>query len=175
MNRALNLDELSAALANKGVSVQFFDYSELPKDHYLLASMLLSNPPRFLFFERSTSGDIGHWTALKRFGRHLFWFSSYGFLPDGELMVSSELRGHPGQGINKISRALKYLDSRGFTIHYSAIPLQVVGDGTTSCGAWCYYFLVSKFKDFEKFEDRLSNISIPERFVSAIYKNDFSS
>lgn len=174
MNRALNLDELSGALARKGVTVQFFDYSELPKDYYILASLLLTNPPRFLFFERSTSGDIGHWTALKRSGTHIFWFSSYGFMPDGELMVSAQLRGHPGQGINKISRALKYLDSRGFTIHYSAIPLQVTSVPTQSCGAWCYYFLVSKFKDYEKFEERLSNITCPERFISAIYKNDFS-
>ena len=130
----ISLEQLSQSLTSKKRPTQFFHYSELPEDPAELAFLLLSNPPRFLFHAGSDASNIGHWTALRRQGRDICWFSSYGFLPDGELMVSPSLRGVPGQTTNKMSAALELLRRQGYTIHYSSVPLQNTKIPTQSCG-----------------------------------------
>lgn len=171
----LSLAELETVLTAKHKATQFFEYKDIPDDPAEAAFLFLSNPPRFLFFESSTSGDIGHWTAMRRQGRDICWFSSYGFLPDGELMQTPSLRHSPGQEVNKISNALELLRRRGYVIHYSAVPLQNMRIPTTSCGLWCLMFLTARINKFEEFEDRLSRISIPEKYAAAIYKKEFGS
>lgn len=172
---ALSLDQLNQALTSKKRPTQFFHYAELPEDPADLAFLLLSNPPRFLFHTGSDASNIGHWTALRRQGRDLCWFSSYGFLPDGELMVSPNLRSVPGQTSNKIATALELLRKRGYTIHYSSVPLQSLAIPTQSCGLWCLMFLTARINNFEEFENRLLSISNPEKYAAAIYKKEFSS
>lgn len=171
----LSLEEISAALSKKRRPTQFFEYRELPDDPGELALLLLSQPSRFLFHESSASCETGHWTALARRGDQICWFSSYGFLPDGELMVSADMRRAPGQTFNKISQALKFLHERGYTIHYCSVPLQRVGDKTVSCGVWCLVFLTSRCPDFEAFERRLGSITNPERYIQKVYENEFGS
>lgn len=170
----LSLEQLEASLTRKRRPTQFFKYSELPDDPAELAFIFLSNPSRFLLHESSANGDVGHWTALRRDGRHIYWFSSYGFLPDGELMVSPSLRGAPGQCYNKIAAALELLRKRNYVIHYSSIPLQTTRVPTMSCGIWCLFFLTAKINNFEDFEDRLSSISNPEKYAAAIYRKEYS-
>ena len=87
-------------------------------------------------------------------------------------MVSPDLRDAPGQERFKISAALENLRKNGFTIHYSAVPLQHIDDGTVSCGIWCLMFLTSKITDFEKFEERLRSITDPERYAGGIYRKE---
>lgn len=171
----VSLDEISKVLTAKRKPTQFYKYSELPDDTSELAFLLLSRPARFLFYEGTTQGDIGHWTALRRQGRDIYWFSSYGFLPDGELMVSPLLRGVGGQETNKIANALELLRRRHYTIHYSSVPLQTLKVPTTSCGVWCLMFLTARINNFEEYEDRLSRISTPEKYASAIYRKEFGS
>lgn len=170
---ALSLDQLAETLKNKKRPTQFFHYAELPDDPADLAFLLLSNPARFLFHTGSDASDIGHWTALRRQGRDICWFSSYGFLPDGELMVSPSLRNVPGQQVNKISNALELLRRRGYTIHYSSVPLQNTQIPTQSCGLWCLMFLTARINNFEEFENRLLAISTPEKYAAAIYKKEY--
>ena len=170
----LSLNQISASLAQKKRPTQFFSYSELPDDPAELAFLLLSNPARFLFHSSSESSNVGHWTAMRRNGRDIFWFSSYGFLPDGELMVSPALRDAPGQASNKIAAALELLRRQGYTIHYSSVPLQTLRVPSTSCGVWCLMFLTAKINNFEDFEDRLSHISTPEKYAAAIYRKEYS-
>lgn len=169
----LSLEDLDNALKAKKRPTQFFHYAELPENAADLAFLLLSKPARFLFHAGADTGKIGHWTALRVQGRDICWFSSYGFLPDGELMVSPNLRNVPGQGTNKISAALELLRQRGFTIHYSSVPLQNVQIPTTSCGLWCLMFLTARINNFEEFENRLLAISTPEKYAAAIYKKEF--
>lgn len=169
----LSLDQLNNTLTSKKRPTQFFHYSELPEDPGDLAFLLLSNPPRFLFHTGSESSEVGHWTALRRQGRDICWFSSYGFLPDGELMVSPSLRNVAGQQVNKISAALELLRRRGYTIHYSSVPLQNTKIPTQSCGLWCLMFLTARINNFEEFEDRLLRISTPEKYAAAIYKKEY--
>lgn len=170
----LSLDDLTNALNKKHRPTQFYSYSDLPDNPSELAFLLLSNPARFLFHSASSDGEVGHWTALRRNGRDLCWFSSYGFLPDGELMISPALRSMPGQESNKIAAALEVLRQRGYTIHYSSVPLQNTRVPTTSCGLWCLMFLTARINNFEEFEDRLSHISTPEKYAAAIYRREFS-
>lgn len=170
---ALSLDQLAETLKNKKRPTQFFHYAELPDDPADLAFLLLSNPARFLFHTGSDASEIGHWTALRRQGRDICWFSSYGFLPDGELMVSPSLRNVPGQQVNKISNALELLRRRGYTIHYSSVPLQNTQIPTQSCGLWCLMFLTARINNFEEFENRLLAISTPEKYAAAIYKKEY--
>ena len=173
--RALSLDEISAVLQRKKRPVQFFRYKDLPDDAGELALLLLTHPARFLFHEESKNSDVGHWTALVRRDNHICWFSSYGFLPDGELMVSAEMRKAPGQHFNKISRALHYLHDRGYVIHFCSVPLQRVGDGSVSCGIWCLYFLTSRIQDFETLERKLAAITVPEAYAQKIFEGEFGS
>lgn len=169
----ISLEQISQVLQQKKRPTQFFKYSELPEDISELAFLLLSSPPRFLFFESNANGEIGHWTAMRRNGRDICWFSSYGFLPDGELMISPALREVTGQGTNKISTALELLRQRGYTIHYSSVPLQNTHVPTMSCGIWCLMFLTARINNFEEFEDRISRISTPEKYAAAIYRKEF--
>ena len=171
--RALSLEDLSVALQRKKSPPQFFRYKELPDAPAELALLLLTHPARFLFHEESQNSDIGHWTALVRRDNHICWFSSYGFLPDGELMVSAELRKAPGQHFNKISRALHYLHDHGYVIHFCSVPLQRVGDKSTSCGIWCLAFLSSRIPDFELLERKLASITNPELYAEKIYQSEF--
>lgn len=171
----LSLEQLKQSLARKRRPTQFFCYKDLPDDPAELAFILISNPPRFLFHEANASGDIGHWTALRRNGHDICWFSSYGFMPDGELMITPSLRTAPGQVINKMAAALELLRQRGFKIHYSAIPLQTVNNPTATCGLWCLMFLTAKINNFEEFEDRLASISNPDTYAAAIYKKEYGS
>ncbi len=169
----LSLDDIARVLQKKRKPTQFFTYKELPESRSDLAALLLSFPPRFLFYTDAAQGEIGHWTAMRREGRHIWWFSSYGFLPDGELMVSPLLRNAQGQGSNKIAEALRLLQQSGYVIHYSSVPLQNLRVPTTSCGIWCLMFLTSKINNFESFEDKLLSLSIPEKYAAAIYKKEF--
>lgn len=171
--RALSLEDISVALQRKKRPTQFFRYKELPDDPAELALLLLTHPARFLFHEESNNSDVGHWTALVRRDNHICWFSSYGFLPDGELMVSAELRKAPGQHFNKISRALHYLHDHGYVIHFCSVPLQRVGDKSVSCGIWCLAFLSSRIPDFELLERKLASITNPELYAEKIYQSEF--
>ena len=166
----LSLEQISAVLEAKKKPTQFFQYKDLPDSPEELSQLLLGYPPRFLFYQANSGSNTGHWTALRRLGTHMYWFSSYGFLPDGELMVSPEMRKVAGQESNKIARALEFLRHKGFTIHYSSIPLQRVDDGTVSCGVWVLMFLTSRITDFEEFEKRLATITDPEVYANAIYR-----
>jgi hypothetical protein len=171
--RALSLEELSACLARKKRPTQFFQYKELPDDPGELALLLLTHPARFLFHVENKNCDVGHWTALVRRDNHICWFSSYGFLPDGELMISADLRKAPGQHFNKISKALHYLHDRGYIIHFCSVPLQRIGDNTVSCGIWCLAFLTSRIQDFEQLERKLASITVPEAYAEKIFQNEF--
>lgn len=171
----LSLKQIQTILERKKRPTQFFQYSELPDDPVQLSDILLRFPTRFLFFTSNADDEVGHWTAMRRIGRDICWFSSYGFLPDGELMVTPDMRRVPGQQTNKISRALEYLRTRGYTIHYSSVPLQRIDDGTSSCGIWCLMFLTAKIDNFEQFERRLSLISTPENYAAAVYKAEISN
>lgn len=171
--RALSLEDISVCLQRKKRPTQFFRYKELPDDPAELALLLLTHPARFLFHEESNNSDVGHWTALVRRENHICWFSSYGFLPDGELMVSAELRKTPGQHFNKISRALHYLHDHGYVIHFCSVPLQRVGDNSVSCGIWCLAFLCSRIPDFELLERKLASITNPELYAEKIYQSEF--
>lgn len=166
----LSLEQISAVLAAKKKPTQFFQYKDLPSEPEKLASLLLRYPPRFLFYTANKSSNTGHWTALRRLANHIFWFSSYGFLPDGEIMVSSDMREVPGQESYKISKALEYLRQKNFVIHYSCVPLQSLDDGTVSCGIWVLMFLTACINDFEEFEARLAAITDPEAYANAIYR-----
>ena len=169
----LSLEQISACLSHKRRPTQFFRYSELPNDPAELALLLMTHPARFLFHEESQDSKVGHWTALVRRGNDIGYFSSYGFLPDGELMVSADMRKAKGQHFNKISRALQYLQQRGYRIHYCSVPLQKVGDGSVSCGVWCLYFLNSRIPDFEAIEAKLGSITNPEAYAAKIYRVEF--
>ncbi len=170
---ALSLEQITDMLRKKRRPTQFFKYKDLPEDPGELALLLLTHPARFLFHEENKNSDVGHWTALVRRDNHICWFSSYGFLPDGELMISADMRKVPGQKFNKISRALKYLQDRGYIIHFCSVPLQRVGDGSSSCGIWCLYFLTSRIADFELLEQKLANITSPEAYAEKIYKAEY--
>lgn len=171
----ISLEQLANSLSKKKRPTQFYSYAELPENPQDLAFLILSNPARFLFHSASANSDVGHWTAMRRNGRDIYWFSSYGFLPDGELMVSPTLRSAPGQGQNKIADALELLRTQGYVIHYSSVPLQNTKNPTTSCGMWCLMFLTAKINNFEDFEDRLSKITNPERYAAAIYRKEYGS
>lgn len=168
----LSLEQITAILESKKKPTQFFQYKDLPSEPEKLAQILLRYPPRFLFYTANKSSSTGHWTAMRRLANHIFWFSSYGFLPDGELMVSSDMREVPGQESNKIAKALEYLRKRNFVIHYSSVPLQTLDDGTNSCGIWVLMFLTSSIRNFEDFEQRLATITEPERYANAIYRHE---
>lgn len=172
--RPLSLEDIATVLQRKKRPVQFFKYKELPDDPAELALLLLTHPARFLFHEESKNSDVGHWTALVRRDNHICWFSSYGFLPDGELMISADLRKAPGQHFNKISRALHYLHEHGYVIHFCSVPLQRLGDGTASCGIWCLAFLTSRISDFELLERKLASITTPELYAEKIFQNEFA-
>ena len=85
-------------------------------------------------------------------------------------MVSADMRDAPGQQSFKIAKALELLRKKGFTIHYSSVPLQTLDDGTVSCGIWVLMFLTARITDFEEFESRLAAITEPERYANAIYR-----
>lgn len=169
----LSIEQIDKVLKDKKRPTQFYEYKDLPANPGDLSRLLLSSPQRFLFFTASSSTPVGHWTAMRRIGPDICWFSSYGFLPDGELMISADQRAAPGQHTNKISKALDFLQKRGYTIHYSTVPLQSPDDGTVSCGIWCLMFLTARINNFEEFERRLASISIPEKYARAIYNKQF--
>ncbi len=169
----LSIEQIDKVLKDKKRPTQFYEYKDLPANPGDLSRLLLSAPQRFLFFTASSSTPVGHWTAMRRIGPDICWFSSYGFLPDGELMISADQRAAPGQHTNKISKALEFLQKRGYTIHYSTVPLQSPDDGTVSCGIWCLMFLTARINNFEEFERRLASISIPEKYARAIYNKQF--
>lgn len=177
----LSLAQIEKYLATRKYPVKcnFYDYSELPEDPIKLALDVFANrklPPRFLFFTKSADGPIGHWTALRRDknGRKFYWFSSYGFLPDGEIMVARDLREVKGQQSFKVARALEFLRRNGYEIHYSAVPLQHIGDDSVTCGIWVCVFLTAGFNNFEEFEEKLASISNPDLYASKIFVNSFS-
>lgn len=171
----VSLEQISGFLERKKRPTQFFQYRELPDDPIELSGILLRQPTRFLFFTQNAGEPVGHWTAMRRIGKDICWFSSYGFLPDGELLVSADMRRVPGQQTTKIARALEFLRKRGYTIHYSSVPLQSIDDGTTSCGIWVLMFLTAKIDNFEAFERRLALISTPEKYAKAIFDREIGN
>lgn len=89
----------------------------------------------------------GHWVSLKikPEKREIYFFSSYGGMPDREknTWVPHRKLVRTFQDRNVLNDGLKQLMIRGWTIHYNDFPFQRVGDKTATCGLWSSAFLKS--------------------------------
>lgn len=173
---ALSQDQILAACARHNCNVTPTQYSELPESTTEVAQYILSHPKILLWLKTQPGPDaVGHWNAIRREGMDIGWFSSYGMLPDGEKVATPFASTVDGQNINKVARALHALHNLGFRIHYSAVPLQQIGDGSVSCGVWCTLFLTTRERDFERLESKLASLRNPEAYAFGVYKKEFSS
>jgi hypothetical protein len=82
-----------------------------------------------------TSKNYGHYTCLYEFNNTIFFFDSYGIIPDNELnFLHKDLR----EDLNSNHRYLtELLYNSNKRIEYNEYQLQEKKSGVNTCGRWC--------------------------------------
>lgn len=132
-------------------------YSDLASDPRPPIEVLMSmSRDNIILLQNPDNMKSGHWVSLsfRPELRSVYFFSSYGGMPDREKMfwLSESKRKRSGQYRNVLNDGLKVLAQNGWTIHYNDYPFQRIGDKTATCGIWATAFMNSGM-DPEEFEE----------------------
>lgn len=113
----------------------------------VLLEMMKKHNKNFILVQDPHKMNSGHWTALefKPLSKEVYFFSSYGGMPDREKMawISPQELQQSGQVMNVINDGLKQFALHGWQVHYSQYRYQKPGDNTATCGIWSSAFMNS--------------------------------
>lgn len=118
-----------------GVDFEPMKYSEL--NEYSDIDEIIPEEKGFRIFLTEQRPNVGHWTALLKYGDVWEWFDSYGVRPDGEWKyIPTVIRNALGQGGNILTNLLKtkYPNAK---IYYNKKKFQKNNDAVATCGRWC--------------------------------------
>lgn len=91
----------------------------------------------------------GHWTVLYKYEGQIYFFDSYGTIPDDELaQIDYNFRVIN----NMVFPHLTYLLAMG-DVNYNEFKYQKMGDGIATCGRWCVYRYQNRHLSTDGFHD----------------------
>lgn len=106
-------------------------------------------------FLLKTEDDFGHWMCMKRTGKRISFFDSYGEFPDIQKRhLDKKYCEESGQKYNKLCELL-YEASFRYTIEFSEHKYQSSDPKVSTCGQWCCLFIESGLltDDFKTYID----------------------
>ena len=91
-----------------------------------------------------TAKNFGHWICIKRTGKMVSFFDSYGGFPDNQKhYINEDFLEKSGQSYNKICELL-YKASFSSLVEFSNRKLQNIKNSkVATCGYWCALFIKS--------------------------------
>jgi hypothetical protein len=93
--------------------------------------------------------NSGHWVALWRKGKKLFYFDSYGKgVEEPKQWISQEKNEMMGQGQDHLTRLLR---ESGYEVYQNKYPYQPMDGSSATCGRWAVSRLICKDMDAKRF------------------------
>lgn len=124
---------------NIGENTKILKYTDLSK--YKSINDLLPRQRDYCYLLYLDDYNKGHWTALIRDGKDIYFFCSYGSKPDEPLTwVDCNTRIKLGTAVPFLTRLLN--DANGYNIYYNPIKYQQEKDDVNSCGRYITLFLL---------------------------------
>ena len=111
-----------------------------------------------------TKKDYGHWTCIYEYNGTIFFFDSYGFIPDDELkFLHKDLKAE----LNSNHRYLtQLLYNSNKPVEYNEYQLQERKKNVNTCGRWCIerlkYPEISVNDFYKIFKDASKHLNIDE-------------
>lgn len=109
--------------------------------------------------------NYGHWTCLYEFNNTIFFFDSYGAIPDTQQQyIKKDINEYNKQDLKYL---LDLLYSSGKNIEYNQYKLQQFKKGINTCGRWCVVRLLYPEISVDKFAHYFLNqhIMTPDELV----------
>lgn len=128
INYSLSGNDILNALDNKCNLVQYKDVKKFNNINQLLGKYNKC----VLYYH--TSENYGHWTALYKYKNTIYFFDSYGFIPDDELnFLPFDLRDDLNSNYRYLTKLLYESNKR---IEYNEHQFQKREQGINTCGRW---------------------------------------
>jgi hypothetical protein len=128
----LSDEEMQEALPN----VPILRYEEL-EEFESIEQLLPKNRSAAVIFISTTSENSGHWFAVMRSGKRIYYFDAYGKRPDKNLLFTPKhLRKEFGQSIPYLSYLLNKALDDGFKVSFNEVKYQDENPAIQTCGRW---------------------------------------
>lgn len=135
MQKSLNGNEVTQIV---GYPIKIIKYSDIKKHKNI--DDLMDGYNLLILFE--TENNKGHWCALKKCNNTLYFFDSYGIVPDDELEYTPK-QFRIKNNMDKFYLTKLFYDS-DYNIDYNNYQLQKFDDNVNTCGRYCGLFLKLK-------------------------------
>lgn len=150
-------DEISAALPG----VPIVKYEDLERFN-TIEELLPNERSAAVIFISTVSKNQGHWFAVMRSNRNIYYFDAYGKRPDKNLLFAKKnLRKQFGQNIPYLSYLLNKAIDDGFKVSFNEVNYQSDRPEIQTCGRW----IISRIK-FNQYEVH----NTPENYKKYIQK-----
>ncbi len=151
-------------LMNTLNGIKIITYSNIHK--YDNINQLLGKSKKVILLYQ-TSRNFGHWTCLYENKGQIYFFDSYGFIPDDTLKwTPCDLKKELKQDYRYLTRLL-YESHK--PVHYNEYRLQKKGDMINTCGRWCVIRLEYPDISVDDFHKIFTSFNLPpDILVSAI-------
>tara|TARA_R110002126_G_scaffold37309_3_gene112787 strand:+ start:272 stop:775 length:504 start_codon:yes stop_codon:yes gene_type:complete len=129
MDKSLSNDEILRYMNNKCNLIQYKDIHK-----YKSIDELLGKYKKCVILYH-TSENYGHWVCMYEYKNIIYFFDSYGFIPDDELnYLHKDLK----EELNSDHRYLtELLYNSKKPVEYNEYQLQSQKKGVNTCGRWC--------------------------------------
>lgn len=82
-----------------------------------------------------TSANYGHWTCIYEHNNTIYFFDSYGCIPDGQFkFIPNKLNKELGQDFSYL---VNLMYNSKLPVEYNEYKLQKFKKGINTCGRWC--------------------------------------
>lgn len=110
-----------------------------------------------------SDANYGHWTCIYEHNNVIYFFDSYGNIPNDQLKWIPK-------GLNKSleqdhKHLIKLLYDSGKKIEYNEHPLQKSGRGINTCGKWVIFRLKYPFLSINDFNNLFTNKNRPHDYL----------
>ena len=145
-------------------------YSELSE--YPTINHLLPNNKDFKIILIESKYNVGHWSAVMKYGNIIEWFNSYGTAPEYDFKFIPNFTKHLlGQGGNALTKLLK-TKNKDQQLYYNKKKLQVIDDNINTCGRWVTARILAMLVGYElddfikKVEDKMEETDKPSDILA---------
>ena len=118
-----------------------------------------------------TRANYGHWTCLYEYKDTIYFFDSYGFIPDDELkFLHRSLKEELNSDHRYLTKLLYESDKK---VEYNEYELQEEKKGVNTCGRWCLLRLKYpsiSVDDFHKIFKRSSHYINNDELICLLIK-----
>jgi hypothetical protein len=122
-------------------NARIMPYHEL-KNYKTIEQVLPNQVDHVIIHVAVNRPQSGHWECLFRDGKNIFFFDSYSYRPDKQLMFSKkQYRKILGQKFPFLSYILNNAVDNGYHVMFNNFKYQDEHPDISTCGYWCVLFI----------------------------------